>query len=126
MRRLFAVLGLCTVAACAPSHGPGRQYVVFFGQGSATLDATGQSVVSRVAKKAKKYSDRVVDIEGYARQNGDLSTESLLAAKRARAVAEQLVADGVDESRIRETTRPPSNAEGTVGARRVEIELLAQ
>ncbi|MCH4089735.1 OmpA family protein [Acetobacter sp.] len=125
MRRLLSVISLCALAACA-GEGPGRQYVVFFGQGSAELDDVSQSVVTKIAAKARHYSDRVVVVEGYARQNGDLSAESLLAVLRAKAVARQLVADGVAEGRIRETTRPPSNAEGVVGSRRVEIELLAQ
>lgn len=125
MRRLLSVVSLCSLAACA-DQGPGRQYVVFFSQGSSALDDTSLSVVEKVAEKARDYSGRTVVVEGYARQNGDLSTESLLAVQRAKAVSQQLMADGVSPRRIRETTRPPSNAQGVVGSRRVEIELLAQ
>ena len=125
MRRLLSVVSLCALASCA-GQGPGRQYVVFFSQGSSTLDETALSVVEQVAEKARHYSGRVVVVEGYARQNGDLSTESLLAAQRAKTVSQQLVADGVSSGRIRETTRPPSNAQGVVGSRRVEIELPPQ
>ncbi|MFT8718733.1 OmpA family protein [Acetobacter sp.] len=124
MRRLLSVLGLCTLAACAGGENYERQYVVFFGQGAATLDDASQAVVTRVAHRAQKHPEQIVSVEGYARQNGDLSSESLLATQRAKAVTQQLVADGVSETRIQQTTRPPSNAEGVVGARRVEIELL--
>ncbi|MFT8804882.1 MAG: OmpA family protein [Acetobacter aceti] len=127
MRRLVSVATLCLLSACASNGaGPGRQYVVFFSEGSSVLDEASLSVVTEVAEKARHYSGRTVVVEGYARQDGDLSTESLLAIRRAKAVSQQLVADGVSPKRIRETTRPPSNAQGIVGSRRVEIELLAQ
>ncbi|NHN87247.1 OmpA family protein [Acetobacter conturbans] len=124
MRRLLSVLGLCTLAACAGNGSSGRQYVVFFGQGASDLNESAQAVVARVAERATKHPDRIVAVEGYAHQNSDLSADALLATQRAKTVTQQLVADGVSETRIRQTTRPPSNAEGVVGARRVEIELL--
>ncbi|GBR02103.1 OmpA family protein [Acetobacter oeni] len=123
MRRLLPVVGLCFLAGCAA--GPGRQYVVFFGSGSTALDDPAKNVVAEAAAWSAKRPDLTVEVEGYARNGGDLSADELLAIDRAKVVAQQLVADGVPARRILQKPRAPSNSEGVVGSRRVEIELVS-
>ncbi|MBO1360996.1 MULTISPECIES: OmpA family protein [Acetobacter] len=123
MRRLFPALALCLLAGC--TTGPGRKYVVFFSESSTTLDDASKNVISEAAAMAAKYPQADVRVEGYARANGDLSADSALAIDRAKLVAQQLSDDGVAASRISQHPRAPSNADGTVGARRVEIEFVS-
>lgn len=124
MRRLMIVLGLSLLAGCASN--PSRKYLVFFANSSVELDDAARNVIQEAANLAQKNPSRIVQVEGYATAGHDLSADSLLAIQRAKLVAQQLRADGVEESHIRETPRAPSNTEGTtVGSRRVEIELVS-
>ncbi|NVN12410.1 MULTISPECIES: OmpA family protein [Nguyenibacter] len=123
MRRLSLILGLCLLAGC--TNGPSRKFVVFFTRDSSRLDDPARWVVTHAAQQAALYPQASVSVEGYAAAHGDLSADALLAVDRAKKVADQLVADGVAPSRIRQTPRPPSNEDGAVGARRVEIEIGA-
>ncbi|NHN85392.1 OmpA family protein [Acetobacter musti] len=123
MRRLLPAVGLCFLAGCAT--GPGRQYVVFFGSGSTALDDSARNVVSEAASWSAKRPGMTVEVEGYARSGKDLSADELLAIDRAKVVAQELIADGVPANRIVQKPRPPSNADGVVGSRRVEIELVS-
>lgn len=117
-----AVLGLCLLSACVST--PDRQFVVFFGSRSVELDDSAKSVIAEAAQWAARKPSLLVQVEGYARQGGDLSADALLAIERAKVVSQQLAADGVSGDRIRQKPRAPSNAEGVVGSRRVEIELV--
>lgn len=125
MRRLLPLLGLTILAACASQ--PGRKYVVFFSNQSVELNDTARNVIAEAARKAESNPGSIVQVEGYAGAGGgDLSADALIAIQRAKLVAATLHDDGVSGDRIRQTPRAPSNGEGmTVGARRVEIELVA-
>lgn len=124
MRRLFSVVCLSLLAACA-TQTP-RKYVVFFSNQSAELDQAGLDVVAQVAQEAGKHPSRIVRVEGYAGASKDLSADALVAIQRAKAVTQKLHDDGVPSERIVQTPRAPSNLEGmVVGSRRVEIELTS-
>ncbi|MBB2202402.1 OmpA family protein [Gluconacetobacter tumulisoli] len=123
MRRLSLVLGLCLLAGC--TTGPSRKYIVFFTRDSTVLEDPARLVVTHAAEQAARYPYSVVNVEGYAAAHGDLSADALLAIDRARRVSAQLVADGVSGNRIRQKPRAPSNEDGAVGSRRVEIEIAA-
>jgi outer membrane protein OmpA-like peptidoglycan-associated protein len=123
MRRLSLVLGLCLLAGCA--NGPSRKYVVFFTRDSTTLDDPARWVVTHAAQQAMQYPQSVITVEGYAAAHGNLSADELLAVDRTKKVSNQLVGDGVAAGRIRQVPRAPSNEDGSVGARRVEIEIGA-
>ncbi|MBB2204407.1 OmpA family protein [Gluconacetobacter takamatsuzukensis] len=123
MRRLSLFLGLCLLAGCA--DGPSRKYVVFFTRDSTALEDPAVWVVQHAAEQAAHYPQSVVTVEGYASAHGDLSADALLAIDRVKKVSGQLVADGVRAERIRQRPRAPSNEDGAVGSRRVEIEIAA-
>ncbi|GBQ82901.1 hypothetical protein AA13595_1040 [Gluconacetobacter johannae DSM 13595] len=123
MRRLSLVLGLCLLAGCAT--GPSRKYIVFFTRDSTALDDPARLVVAHAAEQAAHYPNSVINVEGYAAAHGDLSADALLAIDRAKRVSAQLAADGVAGGRIRQKPRAPSNEDGAVGSRRVEIEITA-
>lgn len=124
MRRLLPLLGLSVLGACASQ--PARKYVVFFSNQSVELNDTARNVIAEAARKAQNHPGSIVQVEGYAAAGGDLSADALIAIQRAKLVAETLHEDGVSGDRIRQTPRAPSSGEGmTVGARRVEIELVS-
>nr|WP_298796179.1 OmpA family protein [uncultured Acetobacter sp.] len=124
MRRLLPLLSLSILAACASQ--PGRKYVVFFSNQSVELNDTAKNVIAEAARKAQSHPGSIVQVEGYAAAGGDLSADALIAIQRAKLVAAELHEDGVSGDRIRQTPRAPTNGEGmTVGARRVEIELVS-
>lgn len=123
MRRILPLLSLSILAACASE--PARKYVVFFSNQSVELNDTSRTVIAEVARKAQKHPGSIVQVEGYASAGDDLSADALIAIQRAKLVAQTLHDDGVSGDRIRQTPRAPSSGEGmTVGARRVEIELV--
>lgn len=123
MRRLLPLLSLSILAACAAQ--PARKYVVFFTNQSVELNDTARSVIAEVANKAQRHPGAIVQVEGYAAAGKDLSADALIAIQRAKLVADTLYEDGVSGDRIRQTPRAPTSGEGmTVGARRVEIELI--
>ncbi|MBB2155997.1 OmpA family protein [Gluconacetobacter diazotrophicus] len=123
MRRLSLVVGLCLLAGCASQ--PSRKYVVFFTRDSVKLEDPALWVVTHAAQQAARDPQSVITVEGYAAAHGDLSADALLAVDRAKKVSSQLVADGVAAGRIRQMPRAPSNEDGAVGSRRVEIEIGA-
>jgi outer membrane protein OmpA-like peptidoglycan-associated protein len=117
-----AMLGL---AACqnAPAQAPMRS-VVFFTEDSAALDENGEAIVRGVAEAARARPDARVAVLGFAGPAGDRRFNQALSDARARRVADQLVAAGVDRRRIEVRARGPVAFEMMpTESRRVEIVL---
>jgi outer membrane protein OmpA-like peptidoglycan-associated protein len=104
---------------------------VLFTTGTATLSPKADSEISRLSDFMKKYPARNVLIEGYTDSTGTEGTNLDLSLKRADAVKEKLVAQGISEDRI--TTRgfgeefPVASNDTAAGReqnRRVEVVIL--
>jgi outer membrane protein OmpA-like peptidoglycan-associated protein len=103
---------------------------VMFSSGSATLQAGAQDKLRRFAEVLNRYPRTTVQIIGHTDSRGTEESNDELSRRRARAVADELVADGVSSSRIttlgRGATRPVATndtPEGRAQNRRVEIDV---
>jgi outer membrane protein OmpA-like peptidoglycan-associated protein len=104
MRRSLPFAALL-LAAALMTAGPARaagmeRYIIFFGSWSALIGKAGKDTVSAAAAAAKKNPSAPIKITGYASTVGGKEANALLSELRAQMVADELVADGVDKSRI--------------------------
>lgn len=91
-------------------HQELSDYPVFFEPKSAKLDETAKAVIKVAADYAKEHPRLNVVVNGYVDQT-DKSAESLaLAESRAKAVTDELVADGVARERIHYNAHGPADA----------------
>ncbi len=100
---------------------PGATLVVHFAQGSAALDAEAKRLLAGFAP-GMKAGPNVIDVTGYADRSGNHAANVDLAKRRATAVRDALVADGIATQRLR--LKPPQDVIGTgtdSDARRVEL-----
>lgn len=73
---------------------------VRFAYDSADLDASGRDVVGRNAQWLKQNSRTKVELEGHADSRGTIEYNLGLSAKRAKAVKDQLIAQGIAAERL--------------------------
>jgi outer membrane protein OmpA-like peptidoglycan-associated protein len=100
MRR-FACLLLLAIAACtAPAAPPPHRILVFFQEWSAAIDKPAAGAITAAAEWAKDHPADVVKVIGYADPTGSAQANEYMSRTRAQVVADQLVIDGVDRSRI--------------------------
>jgi outer membrane protein OmpA-like peptidoglycan-associated protein len=102
---------------------------LLFPTGEEELSPIGNQNVDRVAHAlAQQPKDTTFDIEGYTDSSGSDSENRTLSERRAKAVADRLVTEGIDSSRIRVVGRGEEQPiadngtdEGRASNRRVEI-----
>ena len=131
MRRRAAFLcvllaGLTGCAYVTKQYHPAMPtFLVFFSPWSSTLDGTGLSAASAAAAAAQKDPNATVQVVGFASTVGDNAANDTLSKQRAAAVQAQLVADGVDESRITTMSRGATPYQlSPQESRRVEIDIV--
>ncbi len=126
-RYLFAALPLLGLAACqtpGTASRPASRTVVYFTADSAALDENATALVEDVAERAKTMRSAPVRVRGFAAPDATSSPafNRSLAEARTRIVADQLVASGVDRTRIRLQPRGAVPFEQmAIESRRVEI-----
>jgi outer membrane protein OmpA-like peptidoglycan-associated protein len=103
---------------------------VMFSSGSAALQPGAQDKLRRFAAVLNRYPRTTVQVIGHTDSRGTEESNDELSRRRARAVADELVADGVSSSRIttlgRGATMPVATnetPEGRAQNRRVEINV---
>jgi outer membrane protein OmpA-like peptidoglycan-associated protein len=74
---------------------------VFFQEWSSALDASALTAISQAAKVANAEPGTKVIVTGAADTLGSAQANKYLSETRAQVVADQLVADGVEASRIK-------------------------
>ena len=116
--RLVPLLPLLAVAACSTGK---PSYVVFFEERSAQLDGKARGVVAAAAARAKQAPDAPIEVIGYTDSAGSASADVALSQQRAKAVADGLVASGVDPSRLQRKGKGQTGEDPGVASRRVEI-----
>ena len=111
------------IDAAPISPSPGASLVVHFATGKAALDAEAVRLLKGFAPAMKAGADPI-DVMGFADRTGEYAANVELAKRRAIAVREALLAEGIAPERIRlkapqDVTGPGSERE----ARRVEISV---
>ena len=107
--------------AAPVTRPPGATLVVHFAKGSAALDAEALRLLTGFAP-GMKAGTNPIDVTGFADRSGDRAGNADLAKRRAAAVRDALVAEGVPADRVH--LKPPQDVVGTGDdreARRVEI-----
>lgn len=77
---------------------------VTFEQDQTSLTAEGRTTLARQAEWLKKHGDFTARVEGHADEKGTREYNLALGARRASAVQEYLVAQGIPQGRIRTNT----------------------
>jgi len=109
------------VDAAPVSVPPGASLIVNFATGKAALDAEALRLLKGFAP-AMKAGRNPIDVTGFADRSGNHAANVELAKRRAIAVRDALVAEGIPTDRIR--LKPPQDVTGPGSdseARRVEI-----
>jgi OmpA-OmpF porin, OOP family len=89
------------VTDCPPnSQGVPGPFYVLFAVGSTHIDAAGMEKIQAAAKLAKDLYIRKVCVRGKADKQGNAEFNFTLSVKRAQAVADALVKQGVDASTV--------------------------
>jgi len=85
-----------------PREGPSARFAkrVFFANGSVALSASAKAKLRQDAKWMQQNPSRSITVEGHANTLGNPDANRELSEKRAAAVKDYLVEQGVDESRI--------------------------
>jgi membrane fusion protein, multidrug efflux system len=110
-----------TAAAAPVSSLPGASLSVHFAKGKSTLDAEAIRLLNGFAP-AMKDGTNPIDVTGYADRSGNYAANVELAKRRATAVRDALLAEGLPAQRVR--LKPPQDVTGSGSdeeARRVEI-----
>lgn len=81
---------------------------VLFDTGSSTIKPGGYDEIARIAQILNRYPETRVTIEGHTDSKGSESHNMRLSEDRARAVADGLMARGVDSSRLTTVGLGPS------------------
>ncbi|MBQ8033414.1 MAG: OmpA family protein, partial [Elusimicrobiaceae bacterium] len=101
-----------------------------FKYNSDAMDAKSTETVNKVAEALKKYPNAKVRVAGYTDSLGNANYNMDLSERRAYAVAQQLVKDGVPAANVSYIGYGAANpiatnktAEGRYQNRRVELEV---
>ncbi len=129
MRRQFLIALPLLAAACAsdrsqPPPGSRQAFVVFFEDGSATLDSAANAAMDDAAALARRYAAVKLQVAGYADPEGTSEANRALSRARAQAVADGLAARGVARDRLSVVGRGSTGVTySALEARRVEVRV---
>lgn len=103
---------------------------ILFDTGKSVLKGEAKTNLTEMANIMKKYPENVLTINGYTDNTGSSKVNETLSKKRAEAVRDQLVMNGIPSNVISTNGMGPANpvssndtAEGRKLNRRVEIEI---
>jgi outer membrane protein OmpA-like peptidoglycan-associated protein len=95
-----AVRVVAPVAAPAPAAVAARSFLVFFDWDKATLTDRARQIVAEAASTSTKVQYTRIEVNGYTDASGTPTYNQGLSVRRARAVAAELVKDGVPPAAI--------------------------
>ncbi|OYV32350.1 MAG: hypothetical protein B7Z81_12890 [Acidocella sp. 20-61-6] len=84
----------------APAPAPARTYLVFFDWDKYNLTPRADQVIAQAASDSRGQTVTKLEVSGYTDTSGTAPYNMGLSERRAKAVAAQLVADGVPASEI--------------------------
>jgi OmpA-OmpF porin, OOP family len=84
----------------APAPAPAKTFLVFFDWDKYNLTPRATEIISEAATASKTQNVTTLNVNGYTDTSGTPTYNMGLSVRRAKAVAAQLVTDGVPESEI--------------------------
>jgi OmpA-OmpF porin, OOP family len=84
----------------APAPAPARSYLVFFDWDKAELTDRARSIIKDAADNSTRVQVTRIEVNGYTDTSGTPRYNQGLSVRRARAVAAELVRDGVPQNAI--------------------------
>jgi outer membrane protein OmpA-like peptidoglycan-associated protein len=84
----------------APAPSPAKTYLVFFDWDKYNLTPKATQIIAQAASDSKTAQTTTIAVSGYTDTSGTAVYNQGLSVRRAKAVAAQLVADGVPASEI--------------------------
>ena len=134
MLRRFAyvvcVLPMLAAGAAAIAQAPNNttselpRFLVYFDEFSANLSDEAKKVIADAAKRAKETAAKGIVVQARASATGTAETNKYLAQTRSSIVTDQLAADGIVRTMIRqEPIGQTGSSDPTVYNRRVDIIL---
>jgi hypothetical protein len=84
----------------APAPAPARTYLVFFDWDKYNLTPRADQIIAQAASDSRSQTVTKLEVSGYTDTSGTAQYNMGLSERRAKAVAAQLVADGVPASEI--------------------------
>lgn len=88
---------------------PPKQFILYFEHGTATLTGASRGLILQVVRTIKARAPVDISVVGHTDTVGDRQYNYKLSRKRAQAVADLLVAAGVDESILEITSHGKDN-----------------
>jgi outer membrane protein OmpA-like peptidoglycan-associated protein len=88
------------VPVAAPAPAPARSYLVFFDWDRADLTERAKSIVKEAADNSTRVQVTRIEVNGYTDTSGSPKYNKGLSVRRAKAVAGELVRDGVPQNVI--------------------------
>jgi outer membrane protein OmpA-like peptidoglycan-associated protein len=84
----------------APAPAPARSYLVFFDWDRASLTERARSIVKEAADNSTHVQVTRIEVNGYTDTSGKAAYNQDLSVRRAKAVASELVRNGVPQNAI--------------------------
>jgi len=120
------VVSTAASAQTAPSaaNQGGARFLVYFDEFSAFLSDEAQTIIADAAKRARETGAHRIVVQARASATGTAETNKYLAQTRSSIVTDQLEADGIARTMIRqEPIGQTGSNDPTVTERRVDIIL---
>ena len=116
------------LACAACSYGPPdderrADFVVLYAGPSTALGEAARQTIARAARFAARERDDRVVVAGYADDPGAPEANQIQSRIRAQLVADALVADGVERSRVTLSPRRALGGDPGSESRRVDIRI---
>lgn len=126
-RLMLLLPGVAIASAASAQTAPNAEtprFLVYFDEFSANLSDEAKTVIADAAKRAHESGARAVVVQARASATGTAETNKYLAQTRSSIVTDQLQADGIARTMIRqEPIGQTGSSDPTVYNRRVDIIL---
>ena len=123
---LALVVSTAASAQTAPSaaNQAGPRFLVYFDVFSAFLSDEAKTIIADAAKRARETGAKAIVVQARASATGTTETNKYLAQTRSSIVTDQLEADGIARTMVRqEPIGQTGSSDPTVYNRRVDIIL---
>jgi OOP family OmpA-OmpF porin len=127
---MFLLPGLTVASAASAQTAPNRtnaetpRFLVYFDEFSANLSDEAKTVIADAARRAREAGAKAIVVQARASATGKAETNKYLAQTRSSIVTDQLEADGIARTMIRqEPIGQTGSSDATVYNRRVDIIL---
>jgi peptidoglycan-associated lipoprotein len=117
-----AVAGAQTPPTSANPEAP--RYLMYFDEFSAYLSPEAKTIIADAAKRAREAGARAIVVQARASATGAAETNKYLAQTRSSIVTDELEADGITRTTIRQQPIGQTGSnDPTITERRVDIIL---